>query len=72
MKVRFLHDWREVNRGDVRDMSEFDVIRLQDLGVIAKLHRSEMDGANRRFTLHSPMPAQADNSEQNQHLRSDR
>ena len=61
MKVRFLHDWREINKGTVRDMSEFDIIRLQDLGVVEKLNRFGKESGNRRYSIQRQMPEQSDN-----------
>ena len=52
MKVRYLRDWHEINRGDVQELSEFDVIHLQDLGVVEKFHARKSEIVNRTPTLH--------------------
>jgi len=43
MKVRFLRNWRQFSAGTVHELSEFDIIRLSDLGVIKILNGEPSD-----------------------------
>jgi hypothetical protein len=66
MKVRFLRDWHEIDKGTVQDLSEFDIIRLKDLGIIEKVNGSRQKGITRTSTTHIHIPAQPENQVQSQ------